>query len=61
MVDEDEVSLTTEFPDKVIQVQSPDESPPESVLLQVSDLDSTAVSPLLTLAYDGLQRRRRVT
>lgn len=41
MVDEDEISLTTECPAKVIQVQSPDESPSKSVVLQVSGLDTT--------------------
>lgn len=41
MVDEDEISLTTECPVKVIQVQSPDESPSKSVVLQVSDLYTT--------------------
>lgn len=45
IVDEDEISFTTECPVKVIQVQSPDESPSKSVVLQVSDLD-TATSPL---------------
>lgn len=41
MVGEDEISLTTECPGKVIQVQSPDESPSKSVVLQVSDLHTT--------------------
>lgn len=41
VVDEGEISFTTECPIKVIQVQSPDESPPKSVVLQVSDLDTT--------------------
>lgn len=63
MVDEDEISLTTEFPIKVIQVQSPEESPSKPVLLQVSDLDTA--SPFFSVVfslpwrYDGLQRRLR--
>lgn len=42
MVDEDEISLTTECPVKVVQVQSPDERPSKSIVLQVSDLDTTS-------------------
>lgn len=46
MVDEDKISLSAEFSLEVIQIQRPDKSPPKSVLLQVSDLDSTTPSPL---------------
>lgn len=42
MVDEDEISLTTERPVKVIQVQSPDKRPSKSVVLQVPDLETTS-------------------
>lgn len=41
MVDQDKISLFAEFSLEVVQIQSPDKSPPESVFLQVSDLDST--------------------
>lgn len=56
VVDEDEISFTAECSVKVIQVQSPDESPSKSVVLQVSDLDTTT-SPFQRGAFVTLDVR----